>query len=1019
MTLQIALLGGLTTTETPGGLLTGTLNRRAELLLAYVAEERRAQSREAIATLFWEDESQERALSDLRTLLTRLGRPGSAYLEITRHTIAPGPQIALDTDPFQQLPPAADLPAWEALAAAYRGDFLAGVPLGRSRGLEEWVLLRRERYRARAAEAHRRLALAYLHRHDPAHALHHAEQLCALDPLREDAHRLLMRLHLRNGQPNAALAQYQKLAQLLAEELQIEPDAASQRMLRSIRALRDAPPRPLPIPDTALFGRTAELTAVAERLDDPHCRLLTIVGPGGVGKTRLALETAEALRADFPDGVWFAPLDEIDRSARFAHLLAETLELPAEAAAQPAQALAGRELLLILDNAEHLLPGLQAPVDALLRQAPTVKLLVTSRQPLELTAEWVLRLDGLPYSCPDDPAPALFSDRARRRDPAFFQIAPADLPPTTADAVRRICALLDGLPLGIELAAGLLPARSAEETAQLLAHSLDAPSSTLYGRPARQSSLRAVLDSSWALLPPPQQTLLAALAVFEPGFTAEAAADLSGRPTLLAALIERSLVRAHGRGGYALPHPVRLFALEQLAAADRETERRRQQRRFYADLLADRAALLAGPQAAEAAAALAQARLNLEAAWRSAVAAADWETLDRMLDPLHRFYEVSSRFHAARQLFADALTAAPPADRRLRGRLAARLGYHCERDGDYAAAETALATAQALLADEPTATADYRLALTQRAELAFSRGELPNARALFEQALAQQRAAADPAGAAHCLSHLGYTLVRLGEPTAAQAAFEESIAVWRRLDAPRDLAIALSGLAELLEQTAQLAEAEQIFQEALTLTTALGDVLGQALTCRNLGRLALRRQNHAQAVAYLERGLAVNAEAGGDLWPEGVLRAALGEVALATGDADAAQAAYARVLSISRELGDRNGCAVAQLGLGRAALLTAEAGAALAPLRAALEESLAVGWVPLAVRAVVHLGEAAAALGRPETAGQLWQLAAGHPAADPEQRREAERLLAHSLRRPSAPPPLEEVPAFLAQSGLC
>jgi DNA-binding SARP family transcriptional activator len=363
MELRINLLGGLTI-EQDDRPVTGLITRKAEVLLAYLALERRPHAREMLATLLWDDRTQKQALSNLRTLLTSLREHLGSYLAITRDTVAlQDENVWLDARRFEEMlasqkqAAAPDILILEEALALYRGDFLEGVFVRESREVEAWTIAVRERLRQQAVEAHFQLAGHYLHRRQYAHGIDHAQELIRLEPFRESGHRLLMRLLARNGQSNAALAHYERCRQTLDDELGVTPAAETTTLYERILRAKQPSTHHLPIQLTPFIGRQDELAAIGRRLDNPACRLLTLVGAGGAGKTRLALQVAGERRGDYLNGVFFIPLADVTPStltAVIATTLGLTLEGKTPAQKQLVDYLRGQEALLLLDNFEHL-----------------------------------------------------------------------------------------------------------------------------------------------------------------------------------------------------------------------------------------------------------------------------------------------------------------------------------------------------------------------------------------------------------------------------------------------------------------------------------------------------------------------------------------------------------------------------------------------------------------------------------------------------------------------------------------
>jgi len=369
-----------------------------------------------------------------------------------------------------------------------------------------WLVGEREFWRQRVIQSLQTLIDYHHRRGDDEEGVRLASRLLALAPWREEGHRQLMRFLARSGQRAAALAQYETCRRILQRELGVPPSAETRALYERIRDA-PAPRHNLPLEPTPFVGRGAELTEIARALNDAACRLLTLVGPGGVGKTRLAVRAARDQVRAFLHGVFFVPLAGLEEPHLLATAIAEALGLRLTghepAADQLLAYLRDKELLLVLDNFEHLLTPSHTEqavslVLKILQQAPGVKVMVTSHQRLNLRWEWLIEVKGLPY--PDRQAPAeatysavtLFVQSARR---AMRRSLEGEM-----EEVARLCRLLEGLPLGIELAAAWTGEYSCAEIARQVERGLDALSASAHDYPPRHRSLRAVCDYSWSLL---------------------------------------------------------------------------------------------------------------------------------------------------------------------------------------------------------------------------------------------------------------------------------------------------------------------------------------------------------------------------------------------------------------------------------------------------------------------------------------------------------------------------------------
>jgi DNA-binding SARP family transcriptional activator/predicted ATPase len=595
------------------GAAVAVARRKALALLAYLAVTRQPHSRDALVALLWPELDSERGRAALRSTLASLHHAvGADGLVVTGDEVAfqDTPQARVDVARFHALlgqvaahGHAPDHLCDDCLAALteaadrYRGDFLAGFTLADAAEFDDWQTFQTESLRLELAGVLEKLAQGLAGRGQWDAAIGHTRRWLALDPLNEAAHCLLMRLHAGAGDRAAALRQYQECVKVLQEELGIEPEPETTALQGAIRsgaaehpspapALSHAPAHNLPADPTPFIGREAELAQVAARLADPTCRLLTILGPGGIGKTRLAIQAARSEAERFAHGACFVDLAPIAAAEMLAPTILHTLQAPSYGAAEPDQHvldyLAGKQMLIILDNYEQLLTGAEPDrrdgyglVTKILDAAPRIKLLITSRARLNVRAEWLEMLEGMRTPGDELPERSILSEarpslgRAQSKDAArlLHKAAPfdsalqttqgsaqdartreletysatalflacahrvrPDFQPTTDDArhIVHICRLLDGYPLAIELAAAWTRTLPLAKIARELEHGLDVLTTTMRDVPARHRSMVAAFDHSWRLLSPREQSLLRQLSVFNGSWTEQAAAAITG-----------------------------------------------------------------------------------------------------------------------------------------------------------------------------------------------------------------------------------------------------------------------------------------------------------------------------------------------------------------------------------------------------------------------------------------------------------------------------------------------------------
>lgn len=652
-----------------------------------------------------------------------------------------------------------------------------------------------------------------------------------------------------------------------------------------------AQPARLPMDSTSFVGRSDELQQIAAYLADPSCRLLTLVGPGGIGKTRLALRAAA--HAQFAHGVCFVPLAEVSSLALLVRAIAVQLDLHTIGANDEAQGLVSflrsREMLLVFDNFEHLLPSDQtrsaAPVtllDRILQACPRVKLLVTSRERLNLQTEWLLQLTGLPL---EDAAVALFTERARRVQPSFaLQDQEA--------AVAEICSLVEGMPLALELAAGWVQALSCDQIAHQLRQGTDLLSTRLRDVPERHRSLRVLFDGSWQLLTQAERDLFMQLAVFHEGFMPEEMEIVSGADmVMLLALVEKSLLRADGDGRYGLHELSRRYAAEQLAAF-READVVRQ-RHFEAYLaLAETAfAHLSGPSAAQWLKRLDREQANLQAASDWAIRHAQDSSLLRLMVPLGYYWHVRGHWQEGIRKLQQALSRTKNNTSAERAFVMITCGTLLVRSGrpqeaiplmteGYALAQqadnrftrgvAALAMSQmALEAEQRQRFFQEAIVLLRKAQAGpwlasalwlwgdelRAQNVLEQARIAYTESLGLLRSLGITAEMIYPLGNLGRLALLEGDLTGARASFAECVQLARELGNPVGLIDWLLRLGSVLFYTGEIASARAALMEALTMADEVGHVMIVPNIQAWLALVAMAENDLQHVAAIVEQSL--------------------------------------------------------------------------------------------------------------------------------------------------------------------
>jgi len=590
-------------------------------LLAFLAATGRAHSRDALAGLLWGEMPDEYARANLRKVLSDLRRSLASHLIISRQTVALDREngFGLDVEAFESelenLKPVSqhhllsesEIRWLRAATDLYGGDFMEGFYVHDAPAFEEWVLLQRERLQALQLSALYVLTKHYTARGAYAEGINQAARLLALAPWHEDFHRQMMLLLALSGQRSAALYQYETCRRILKKELDIEPAPDTVALYKQIQdgdvslpPLRAVPPHNLLAQVTPFVGRGDELAAIRERLNDPQCRLLTLVGISGAGKTRLALQAASELLAGFPDGVYLVTLGSEDDLGSQVRCVAASLGLGLregqDAREQLLAYLRDRQMLLLLDGAEHLC-GRAEFLAEMLQHARNLKLLLTSLARLTLPGEWVLPVGGLALPATADgrdieghAACQLFLTCARRGQPDFAVSS------NNQAHIQRICQLVEGLPLAIELAASWVHVLTCEEIVHEIERNIDFLATSSMSVPERHRSLRAVFARCWAQLAAEEREVFSSLSVFRGGFRREAAEQVAGASLqILAALVDRCLVQKDSRGRYSIHQFLREYSAQKLAEdPERHRAIARRYQEFYSDFVVQRLAQLPG-----------------------------------------------------------------------------------------------------------------------------------------------------------------------------------------------------------------------------------------------------------------------------------------------------------------------------------------------------------------------------------------------------------------------------------------
>jgi predicted ATPase/DNA-binding SARP family transcriptional activator len=836
---RLQLLGALDLRDATGCALRSVLAQPKRVaLLSWLCIEGGFQRRDTLLGLFWPEADEDRARHSLNQALYALRQSLGAGAIIGRGAVEVGVDVDrlwCDAAAFQHA--LADGRPADALEL-YRDDLLKGFFLDGAPEFERWLEATRSRLRRAAAGAAGRVAGQEEEAGNGAGVAYWGRRAVAYSLDDEEHFRKWLQALARTGQPGLACREFEAFATRLRDEYELEPEPSTQALVEGVRKQIEAPlapahpagadapsdSRPPPAAPgvlTSFVGREVELRRLLELLADPPVRLVTVVGPAGTGKTRLALHAASLAGESFPDGIVIVRLEAVDGADRIPGAVAAALPLrPGEGPTERQMLgyLRDRRMLLVLDNMDHVIAG-ASTLTEILEAAPETKILVTSREALNVRGEWLLPLTGMRVE--EDPT----SDAFAASDPVrlFLEAAHRTRSDFTfADDDRRSLAellqLVDGLPLGIELAAAWVGALDLPSIVEELRSSRLTLGNPMRDAPGHHASLEAALAYSWRSLPSEQVSAFEALSVFRGGFTRGAAQDVAGASLATVRLfLDKSLLERRGAGRYGMLEVIREYAGRRLASDPAAlTTARNRHRDHFARFLRDRASSLA---ASNGASREVEAEIdNLRAALDHAAEEGTALALEAMLEPLFILYDRRGDYGEARA-FGRAAARCPESRPALRARLLARQG-----------------------------------ALSLRA------GRLDDAHTVLTEALEAATLAGEATESAFILDRMGVGLYQHGRFAEATACQEEGLRLRRGVGDRTGIATSLNNLGSLAYATGKYADAVQHFTESLRLHEELNDEPGAILSLHNMActQLMLGRKEEAmhQLEAALERARA-------------------------------------------------------------------------------------------------------------------------------------------------------------------
>jgi predicted ATPase/DNA-binding SARP family transcriptional activator len=933
--LQIYALGDLRILR--GGKPVRALrSRKAQAMMVYLTASPKSHAREVLADIFWSESSLSQAMSNLRDVIYHLRKHLKPFVDIKRYSITLNPEAAIWMDlveleaaiaAIQEEGDAISVETahiFEEALKLYQKDFLDGFYVRGARGFEEWMIGERERIRLATLDA--LISLVNFHQNEANYqkGIHYARHALELEPLMELGHQHLMRMLAYSGRSSEALIQYETCQQLLLKELGVAPSEGTKEIYERLLKGEKLPGTPdrfirhnLPLPFPRLIGRDEELVKIAGLLEDPACRLLTLIGVGGIGKTRLGLHAAAAALDNYLDGVWLVELAAITDVEIFPGYIASVFGVTAQEASKDrgvtdvlVNYLRDKSVLLVLDNCEHLVEDCARFAERLLKGCPKMKLLVTSRDVLGIPGERTFQVS--PLALPPDetrlqdlekyPAINLFLERAAASRPRFW------LTEENGVILAEICRQLDGIPLAIELAAARVKVISLDQIAVRLQDRF----LFLTGGPRtalpRHQTLQATMDWSYSLLTEPERALLRRISVFSGGWTLVAAEKVTsfGKVTkhhvldLITQLVDKSLVEVDERGRivrYGMLETVRQYGERKLFEDGEVEVTRRRHASFFVQLAEDADPGLRDSRQLESLALLDTEYDNIRSALGWLLDNSIAGLAFRLVGAMGWFWFMRGHWKEARQWLAKALDLNTEVKQTLLAKAIYRAGglelirgnlsktielvedalVICREEGD----EEGIAWCLNLLGQACTwnhkvigeavpllsesikifnsIDDNWGAAWSQRylGQVAEIQGDYKGGIRLQKKGLAGFEEIRDIWNASHSLYLLGLSAYRHSDFQLARWGYKECLAMCGLVEDKVMEAHALRGLAQLALYGDDLKLAESLFREAHEELQKIGDEYCAARATRELAEVVRRRGDFEQARQLLDQSLRI------------------------------------------------------------------------------------------------------------------------------------------------------------------
>jgi|GEM_PF-349810 len=725
-------------------------------------------------------------------------------------------------------------------------------------------------------------------------------------------------------------------------------------------------PYNLPSPPTPFLGREKELAEIGRLFENPSCRLMTLLGPGGIGKTRLSLQAASQRIGEFRHGVFWVPLAPVSSSDFLVSTIAKSLEFSFRGHEEPKVQLHNylreKEMLFVMDNFEHLIEG-AGLVAEVLEAAPKVKIIVSSRERLNLKGEWILMVEGM--CCPETAdmdtisnygAARLFIEGAQRVRPDFT------LTEDRIPYIIRICQLVLGMPLAIELASAWMSVLSCKEVVEEIEQNIDFLATSMRDVPERHRSMRAVFEHSWDLLSDEEKKVFMKMSVFRGGFQRDAAKKVTKTSLLLLSdLVNKSLLQHYSSGRYVVHELLRQYAEEKLAECPQDKEEVHDlHSQFYCEFMCQKKKSIRGERQREVLEEIGEEIDNVRAAWMWAVEKGNINAIDRCFDSLWRFYMVRGWYQDGEEMFGQAtkklesrMAVTEEEKEIVFGNVLARHGVFSHQLGRYEKAKE-LFQRSICIFRKLDAQKNIADTLTELSRLDYIKGDYSKAKQILEKSLSIYKniGLRDRMAVPH--TTLGNIAYRLGELKVAREHYQKSYLIYKELGDRWGMAILLMNMANVEHELGEHSEAKRLYGESLAVSRELGDRRGIASNLNNMGNLLKDLGEYAEAKKLYQESLEIKREIGDR---KGIASSLgnLGNIACALGEYDEAKQHHKESFDLSREIGYRWGLVGALIGLGTDSCEAGECEQSKEYFYEALDAAMKISSIPQALDALVGI----------------------------------------------------------------